>query len=156
MTKALANYQHGEVKLAIIQLNEVLKNESAIKPDEKKEATNLILVISDIKNLFEQGVSYYKEKKFKKASQEWRKALALNQKITGAAKGHYEQQITQYIIEDHYRNARRLFDKGDYSKAAKYCQVILKAVPEYQPAVELSALIAEQGNLRKANKTKKG
>ncbi|MDM8543467.1 FHA domain-containing protein [Desulfococcaceae bacterium HSG9] len=155
MAKALANYRRGEVKLAIVQLNEVLKNKSAIKPDEKKEATNLILVISDIKSLFEQGVSYYKEKKFKKASQEWRKALALNQKITGAAKGHYEQQITQYIIEDHYRNARHLFDKGDYSKAAKYCQVILKAVPEYQPAVELSALLSKQGNLKKAIKTKK-
>ncbi len=155
MKTALASYQRGEVKQAIILLKEVLKNENTMKSDEKKEVKNLILTISDISHFFERGVSYYKEKEFKKASHEWRKALALKQKITGAAKGHYERQITQYIIEDHYRNARRFFDKGDYSKAAKYCQVILKAVPEYQPAVELNALISEQGNLRKSLKTKK-
>jgi hypothetical protein len=152
---ALASYRRGEIKLAVNKLNEVLKNGNAIKPDEKIEAANLIETISEISHLFEQGVLYYKEKQFKEASNEWRKALTLNQKITGAAKGHYEQQITRYIIEDHYRNARRFFDKGDYSKAAQYCQVILKAVPEYQPAVELSALLSKQGDLRKAIKTKK-
>lgn len=138
LAEPLSLYAQGYAGLAIYKLSKTEK--------KNEKSRDLIKKIQQVNDLFEKGLTDYKQKRFEAAFQKWKKAMLVDRDIIGNKGGYYASRIGANIAGEFCRHAHQSYTRSDYSEAAIYCQLALKAFPGYEPANDMLARITDQTN----------
>lgn len=144
LERALSDYVKGEINEALNKLNRILTPDLRLSHRLKNGAHTLKKNIQIAQALFEQGVEAYQTGAVQQSFTIWEKLLLVDQEISGSVQSHYSKQVAWRIADEFSKRAWKDYQNQDYDSARKNCELALKAVPGFESAIRLQAMLPEK------------
>ncbi len=153
---AESSYKQGNYKDALAYYRNVLKLDPTNKDAKKGEENSHDKLLGKIKEHYNTGIEFFKQKDMKKAIDEFQKALAIDPEYAPAndflkkAQEEYEKNKFAYMVRDSLQDGIDLFQNKNFQQAKDKFQKVLELDPNNQKAKDyISKCDNEIANLGK-------
>ena len=141
--QAINNYTEGKISPAISKLDAVSKLGLKSNSYLTLRALKLAKTMEQSRLLFNKGLDEYKNRQFKNAFATWEKVISLDRKIAGGRSTQYSNRIYANFADTYYKRAKKYYSQGNYLKASKDCENVLRGNPRHSGARDMKSRLLQ-------------